>query len=33
MRIMNPNADLTPVEDYIIAHIVPNNPRDEIVNE
>ena len=31
--IMNPAADLTPVEDYIIAPIVPNNPGDEMVNE
>ena len=31
--IMNPNADLSAVEDYIIAHIVPNNPGDEMVNE
>ena len=31
--IMNPNADLTPVKDYIIAPIVPNNPGDEMVNE
>lgn len=31
--IMNPNADLTAVEDYIIAPIVPNNPGDEMVNE
>ena len=31
--IMNPNADLTPVKDYIIAPIVPNDPGDEMVNE
>ena len=32
--IMNPNADLTPVKDYIIAPITPNNPGDEgAVNE
>ena len=31
--IMNPNADLSAVEDYIIAPIVPNNPGDEMVNE
>ncbi len=31
--IMNPNADLSTVEDYIIAPIVPNNPGDEMVNE
>ena len=31
--IMNPNADLTAVEDYIIAPIVPTNPGDEMVNE
>ena len=31
--IMNPAADLTPVQDYIIAPIVPNNPGDEMVNE
>ena len=31
--IMNLNADLTPVKDYIIAPIVPNNPGDEMVNE
>lgn len=31
--IMNPNADLTPVKDYIIAPIVPNNPGDGMVNE
>ena len=31
--IMNPNADLTAVEDYIIAPIVPNNSGDEMVNE
>ena len=31
--IMNPNADLSAVEDYIIAPIVPNNPGDEVVNE
>ena len=31
--IMNPAADLTPVQDYIIATIVPNNPGDEMVNE
>ena len=28
--IMNPNADLTAVEDYIINPAVPNNPGDEI---
>ena len=31
--IMNPNADLTAVEDYIIAPIVPNNSGNEMVNE
>ena len=32
--IMNPNADLTPVKDYIITPITPNNPSDEgAVNE
>ena len=31
--IINPNADLSAVEDYIIAPIVPNNPGDEMVNE
>ena len=31
--IMNPNADLTAVEDYIIAPIVPNNPGDEMAGE
>ena len=32
--IMNPNADLTPIKDYIITPITPNNPGDEgIVNE
>lgn len=31
--IMNPNADLTVVEDYIISPIVPNNPGDGMVNE
>ena len=31
--IMNPAADLNPVQDYIIAPIVPNNPGDEMVNE
>lgn len=31
--IMNPHADLSAVEDYIIAPIVPNNPGDEMVNE
>ena len=31
--IMNPNADLTPVKNYIIAPIVPNDPGDEMVNE
>ena len=31
--IMNPIADLTAVEDYIIAPIVPNNPGDEMVGE
>ena len=32
--IMNPAADLTPVQDYIIAPITPNNPGDEgAVNE
>ena len=30
--IMNPNADLTVVEDYIISPIVPNNPGDGVVN-
>ena len=30
--IMNPNADLTPVKDYIIP-IPPNNPEDEMVME
>ena len=31
--IMNPNADLTPVEEYTIAPITPNNPGDEIAPE
>ena len=31
--IMNPNADLTPVKDYIIIPISPNNPGDEMVME
>ena len=31
--IMNPNADLTPVKDYIIIPISPNNPEDEMVME
>ena len=31
--IMNPNADLTPVEDYIITPIIPNNPGDEMAGE
>lgn len=31
--IMNPNADLSAVEDYIIAPIVPNNPGDEMAGE
>ena len=31
--IMNPIADLTAVEDYIIAPIVPNNPGDEMAGE
>ena len=32
--IMNPTADLTPVKDYIITPITPNNPGDEgAVNE
>ena len=31
--IMNPNADLSAVEDYIIAPIVPNNPGDEMAEE
>ena len=31
--IMNPAADLTAVEDYIIAPIVPNNPGDEMAGE
>ena len=29
--IMNPNADLTAVEDYIIAPIGSNNPNGEIL--
>lgn len=28
--IMNPSADLTPVAEYIIAPIIPNNPGDEM---
>lgn len=28
--IMNPNADLTAVKDYIIAPHIPNNPSDEL---
>lgn len=31
--IMNPNADLTPVKDYIIIPISSNNPGDEMVME
>ena len=31
--IMNPNADLSAVEDYIIAPIVPNNSGDEMAGE
>lgn len=31
--IINPNADLTPVKDYIIIPISPNNPEDEMVME
>lgn len=31
--IMNPNADLTAVEDYIIIPIVPNNPGNEMAGE
>ena len=31
--IMNPNADLTPVKDYIIIPLSPNNPEDEMVME
>ena len=30
---MNPAADLTPVQDYIIAPITPNNPGDETAGE
>ncbi len=31
--IMNPEADLSSVEDYIITPIAPNNPGDEMVYE
>ena len=31
--IMNPDADLTAVEEYIITPIVPNDPEDEITGE
>ena len=31
--IMNPNADLSAVEDYIITPITPNNPGDEMAGE
>lgn len=31
--ILNPNADLSVVEEYVIAPIVPNNPGDEMVGE
>ena len=31
--IMNPTADLTAVEDYVIAPITPNNPGDEMAGE
>ena len=31
--IMNPDADLTAVEEYIITPIVPNDPEDEIEGE
>ena len=31
--MMNPNADLSAIEDYISAPIVPNNPGDEMVGE
>ena len=31
--IMNPNADLTAVKDYIIDPIIPNNPGDEMARE
>ena len=31
--IMNPYADLTPVEDYIITPVTSNNSGDEMVNE
>lgn len=31
--IMNPNADLTAVKDYIIDPIIPNNPGDEMAGE
>lgn len=31
--ILNPNADLSIVDKYVIAPIVPNNPGDEVVSE
>lgn len=31
--IMNPNADLTAVKDYIIAPVTPNNPGNEIAGD
>ena len=31
--ILNPNADLSIVEEYIITPIVPNNPGDEMAGE
>lgn len=31
--MMNPNADLSDVEEYVRDPIVPNNPGDEMVNE
>ena len=31
--ILNPNADWSVVEEYVIAPIVPNNPGDEAVAE
>ena len=31
--ILNPNADLSVVEEYVIVPMVPNNPGDEMVGE
>ena len=31
--ILNPNADVSIVEEYVIAPIVPNNPGDEMASE